>query len=141
MIKLIVQLFNLKKMIDKIRNESQYNQIMQLIETFIKKATDGGGFGSLSEADADELHQLSLLAEKYEDNVLKLLPLPLSINALVLHKISELNITQAKLAEMLGLGTSKLSQILSGKREPDVPFLKAVHQKLGISGDFLLENA
>lgn len=128
-------------MIDKIRNESQYNQIMQLIEGFIKKATDAGGFSALSDSESDELHQLSLLAEQYEDNVLKLMPLPLSINALVLHKITELNITQAKMADLLGLGTSKLSQILSGKREPDVPFLKAVHRQLGISGDFLLENA
>jgi HTH-type transcriptional regulator/antitoxin HigA len=51
-----------------------------------------------------------------------------------------MNITQAKLAEMLGLGTSKLSQILNGKREPDVIFLKVIHDKLGISGDFLLES-
>jgi HTH-type transcriptional regulator/antitoxin HigA len=127
-------------MIDKIRNESQYKQVMTLIEIFIKKATEGGGFSSLSKPEAEELSQLSLLAEQYEDNALKIMPLPVSVNALVLHKISELNITQAKLAEMLGLGTSKLSQILNGKREPDVPFLKAVHSKLGISGDFLLEN-
>jgi len=68
------------------------------------------------------------------------MPLPVTINNVVQHKINELNITQAKLAEILGLGTSKLSQILNGKREPDVTFLKAVHNKLGISGDFLLEN-
>lgn len=127
-------------MIDKIRNEEQYNQVMVLIETFIKKATDGGGFHSLSKPEADELNQLSLLAEKYEDNVLKIMPLPVTVIAVVQHKINEMNVTQAKLAEMLGLGTSKLSQILNGKREPDVTFLKAVHNKLGISGDFLLEN-
>ena len=80
------------------------------------------------------------MAEQYEDNVLKIMPLPVTINAVVQHKIKELNLTQAKLAEMLGLGTSKLSQILNGKREPDISFLKAVHSKLGISGDFLLEN-
>ncbi|MDR6783271.1 transcriptional regulator with XRE-family HTH domain [Pedobacter africanus] len=62
------------------------------------------------------------------------------LNAVIHHKIKELNITQAKLADLLGIGTSKLSQILTGKREPDVPFLKAVHSKLGISGDFLLES-
>ena len=127
-------------MIDKIRNKEQYDQVMNLIETYIKKATDGGGFHSLSKPEADELSQISLLAEQYEDGVLKIMPLPVTINAVVQHKISELNITQAKLAEMLGLGTSKLSQILNGKREPDVDFLKAVHNKLGISGDFLLEN-
>lgn len=128
-------------MIDKIRNEGQYNQIMLLIEGFIKKATDGGGFTSLTKAESDELAHISLLVEQYEDDVLKIMPLPISISAIVQHKMNELNINQAKLAEMLGLGTSKLSQILNGKRDPDVPFLKAVHTHLGISGDFLLENA
>jgi HTH-type transcriptional regulator/antitoxin HigA len=128
-------------MIDKIRNESQYEQVMALIEKFITKATGSGGFSSLPDAEREELSHLSMLAEQYEDNVLKIMPLPLTINAVVQHKIKEMNLTQAKLAELLGLGTSKLSQILSGKREPDVTFLKAVHNKLGISGDFLLENA
>ncbi|MDR3696400.1 helix-turn-helix domain-containing protein [Mucilaginibacter sp.] len=127
-------------MIDKIRNEAQYNQVMALIERFISKATEGGGFSSLSATEAEELSHLSLLAEQYEDDVLKIMPLPVTITSVVQHKIKELNLTQAKLADMLGLGTSKLSQILNGKREPDVTFLKAVHNKLGISGDFLLEN-
>ena len=127
-------------MIDKIRNEGQYNQVMALVEKFISKATEGGGFSSLSSAEADELGHLSLLAEQYEDNILKIMPLPVTIASVVQHKVKELNLTQAKLADLLGLGTSKLSQILNGKREPDVTFLKAVHTKLGISGDFLLEN-
>ena len=128
-------------MIDKIRNETQYNQVMALIEKFIAKATERDGFNFLSQQQKEELSSLSLLAEQYEDHVLKIMPLPVTINSVVQHKIKELNLTQAKLAEMLGLGTSKLSQILNGKREPDVMFLKAIHSKLGISGDFLLENA
>ena len=128
-------------MIDKIRNEAQYNHVMALIEKIIVIATEKGGFNHLSESDQNELAHLSQLAEHYEDTVLKIMPLPVTINSVIQHKIKELNLTQAKLAEMLGLGTSKLSQILNGKREPDVPFLKAVHSKLGISGDFLLENA
>ena len=128
-------------MIDKIRNEAQYDQVMALIETFIKKATKGGGFHSLSQTDADELSRISLLAEQYEDNVSKVMPLPITINSVVQNKMNELNITQAKLAEMLEVGKPKLSQILTGKRPPDVRFLKAIHTKLGISGDFLLDNA
>jgi len=127
-------------MIDKIRNEVQYNQVMALIERFIEKATEKGGFSFLSGPEQEELSHLSVLAEQYEDNVLKIMPLPVTISSVVQHKIKEMNLTQAKLAALLGLGTSKLSQILSGKREPDVMFLKAVHSKLGISGDFLLEN-
>lgn len=128
-------------MIDKIRNEAQYNQVLSLIEKIIANATDKGGFNYLPNGEKEELAKLSIIAEKYEDEVLKIMPLPLTISAVVQHKIKEMNLTQAKLADLLGLGTAKLSQILNGKREPDVTFLKAVHSKLGISGDFLLENA
>lgn len=128
-------------MLDKIRNEKQYAQVMVLIENFIQKATDGGGFSTLSETEANELQRLTRLAEAYEDNNLKIMLLPVTISAVVENKIKEMGITQAALAEMLGLGTPKLSQILNGKREPDVAFLKALHSKLGISGDFLIEKA
>ena len=60
------------------------------------------------------------------------MPLPVTINVVVQQKIKEMNITQGKLAEMFGMGSAKISQILSGKREPDVSFLKAVHEKLGL---------
>lgn len=127
-------------MINKIRNEAQYNDVVALIEQFITKATGIGGFNFLSEIEKEELSKLSLLAEEYEDQTLKIMPLPITISSVVQHKMKELNLSQTKVAEMLGLGTSKLSQILNGKREPDVMFLKAIHNKLGISGDFLLEN-
>lgn len=128
-------------MLDKIRTEKQYKLVLVLIENLLQKATDCGSFSALSKAEAKELEKLSLLVEAYEDLKLNIMPLPVTIAAVVENKIKEMGITQAALAEMLGLGTSKLSQILNGKREPDVEFLKAVHSKLGISGDFLLEKA
>jgi HTH-type transcriptional regulator/antitoxin HigA len=36
--------------------------------------------------------------------------------------------------------TTKISQILNGKRQPDVSFLKAAHEKLGLDGNLLLER-
>ena len=68
------------------------------------------------------------------------MPLPVTINVVVRQKIKEMNITQGKLAELFGMGSAKISQILNGKREPDVPFLKAVHKKLGIDGNFIFER-
>jgi HTH-type transcriptional regulator / antitoxin HigA len=41
----------------------------------------------------------------------------------------------------LGIGATKLSQIMTRKREPDVVFLKAVHKKLHIDAEFLLTHA
>lgn len=128
-------------MIDKIRTKKQYTQVMKLIEQYLEKATAGGGFANLKKQEADELHNLTLLASAYEDDVLKIMPLPVSLPAVIGHKMEELNITQAKLAEMLEVDAPKLSQILNGKRQPDVPFLKAVYKKLHIDADFILEHA
>jgi antitoxin component HigA of HigAB toxin-antitoxin module len=127
-------------MIDKIRTDIQYKQVMALIETFLQRATEQGGFHTLKKKDSDELHRLSILAQAYEDEVRHIMPLPVTISAIVRQKIEELNITQNQLADMLNIASSKLSQILNGKREPDVSFLKAVHEKLGIDGNLILER-
>jgi antitoxin component HigA of HigAB toxin-antitoxin module len=127
-------------MIDKIRTENQYKQVMAMIENYLSKATDGGGFTCLSKKETAELKTLSLLAEQYEDEVMKIMPLPVTIENVVSVKMQEMNITQVKLARMLNIGTAKLSQILNNKRKPDVPFLKAIHEKLGVDGNFILER-
>jgi antitoxin component HigA of HigAB toxin-antitoxin module len=127
-------------MIDKIRTEKQYKQVMTMIENYLSKATDGGGFNSLNKKETAELKALSLLAEQYEDEVMKIMPLPVTLENVVLLKMQEMNITQAKLAQMLNIGTAKLSQILNSKRKPDVPFLKAIHEQLGVDGNFILEK-
>jgi hypothetical protein len=82
-------------MIDKIRNKNQYEQVCQLIEAFIKKATNGGGFHSLNKKETDELHQLTLLAADYEKNNRKIWPLPVTINEVVQKKIAEI-VTKCK---------------------------------------------
>ena len=126
-------------MIDKIRTETQYNQVMSLIENYIQKAIEGGGFHSLKKKESEELQKLTALGADYEDNILKIMPLPVTINVVVRQKIKEMNFTQGKFAELFGIGSAKISQILNGKREPDVPFLKAIHEKLGIDGNFIFE--
>lgn len=126
-------------MIDKIRNKNQYEQVCQLIEEFIKKATIGGGFHSLNNKETEAHHQLTLLAADYEKNNPKTWPLPVTIKEVVQKKIAEMNITQYKLAELFEMSGSKISKILNGKREPDIHFLKAVHEKLGIDGNVILE--
>lgn len=127
-------------MISKIRNKNQYEQVMLLIEGYLNKATIGGGFHTLSQQETDELEKLSLLAERYEDETMKLMPVPVTLSALVEVKKEELGVTQKGLASILGIAAPKLSQILNGRREPDVNFLKSLHEKLGIDGNFILEN-
>lgn len=126
-------------MLDKLRNKNQYNQVTKLIDLLLAKATDGGGFSSLTKKESKELETLSRLVAAYEENVLKLWPLPITISDVVQQKITELNITQNKLAEIFEITNSKLSKILTGKRDPDIQFLKAVHEKLGVDGNLILD--
>lgn len=56
-------------------------------------------------------------------------------------KMYERKLKQKELAKLLGIGEPKLSQILSKKRKPDVAFLKAAHERLGIDGNVLLQYA
>lgn len=54
----------------------------------------------------------------------------------------ENKLTQAKLADKIGIGIgiSKLSQILTGKRQSDVPFLKAIYRNLNLDPKFILDH-
>jgi HTH-type transcriptional regulator / antitoxin HigA len=64
-------------LITGITKEAQYSQTLASIEKLIAKATDNRGFSSLAAPDKKELGNFSLLAEQYEDNILKILPLPI----------------------------------------------------------------
>ena len=101
------------------------------------------GEANLTAKELKTLSAMAKAAEEYEDNVLGLKPTrePKTITELLEQKMYENKMTQAKLADKLGLGKSKLSEILSGKRKPDVLFLKAVYKKLKVDPAFLLDHA
>lgn len=66
------------------------------------------------------------------------MPLAPNIAAILQQKLRERQLNQRSLSTLIGIGTAKISQILNGKRQPDVQFLKAIHEKLGIDGNVLL---
>ncbi len=129
-------------MLTKIRSGREYQVVMKTIEKLLESATKKGGFHKLSKSESSVLAKLSKLAEDYEDKDLQLMPIkPRTIQEAVEYKRTQKKLTRAKLAKKLGIGAPKLSQIMSGKREPDVVFLKAVHSKLDIDAEFLLTHA
>ena len=62
-------------MLTKISNEWEYKAAMKTIESLLNKATEAGGFHKLPAEKATMLDNLSKLAEAYEDNTLKLMPI------------------------------------------------------------------
>ncbi|HEY5462913.1 MAG TPA: helix-turn-helix domain-containing protein [Hanamia sp.] len=117
------------------KDEASYKAAMDEILALMNK-----GEGNLTPSEVTRLRNMASAAEAYEDTFYPL-PMPGTIGQMVELKMYQMHLTQTKMAELLGLGRPKLSQILNGKREPDVTFLKAAYKKLKIDPAFLLEKA
>jgi antitoxin component HigA of HigAB toxin-antitoxin module len=120
-----------------ITSEKHYHETMLLIYNLMDKGSE-----NLNETDTQKLLAMSIAAEKFEDEVLGLKPAkkPGSLSELIEQFMYENKISQANLANQLGIGKPKLSQILTGKRKPDVPFLKAIYHKLNVDPKFILDH-
>lgn len=122
----------------QIDSKKTYHETMVAVYNLMSK-----GEANLTANDIKKIASMSSAAEKFEDEVLGLKPAkpPGTIAELVALKMFENKMTQAKLAEELGFGKSKVSEILSGKRKADVAFLKGLHKVLKIDANYLLEIA
>lgn len=63
------------KLTHQISNDSEYNHAIVSIESIIQSATSIGGLTYLTDVEKEELISLSLIAEKYEDEILQIMPL------------------------------------------------------------------
>ncbi|NBU05893.1 MAG: helix-turn-helix domain-containing protein [Sphingobacteriia bacterium] len=120
----------------EIKSKKEYHEMMVEIYNLMNK-----GESKLTKLDSTKLSKMAIAVELYEDNVLGLKPLkePKTITELVELKLFEHKMTQARLAEEIGLAKSKVSEILNGKRKADIPFLKGIHKVLNIDAGLLLE--
>ena len=120
-----------------ITSRKAYHETMVNVYELMNK-----GEKNLTARELKSLAAMAKAAEEYEDKVLGLKPAkePQSITELLEQKMYENKMTQAKLADTLGLGKSKLSEILSGKRKPDIPFIKALYKELKVDPAFLLDH-
>ena len=118
-----------------LKTEKDYQKALSELDILMKIGEE-----KITDSQSEKIESLALSIQAYE-KVYYPFPMPKTISEMVELKRFQLKLTQAALADMLGLGKPKLSQILSGKREPDVPFLKAVYKKLDIDPGFLLDNA
>ena len=120
-----------------ITSEKHYHQTMIMIYDLMNKGEAG-----LTDADTEKLAAMANATEKFEDEVLGLKPVrrPDSLSGMIELFMYENKISQARLADELGIGKPKLSQILTGKRKPDVSFLKAIYNKLKLDPKFILDH-
>ena len=122
---------NIKYM--KIKTKKEYEQIMSEVDMLMAK-----GSKKVTKAELAKIEKLATLAQAYEQTKY-LIKMPTTLAGIIELKMYELKLKQKELAKKLNVSDAKLSLIMSGKQKPDITFLKAVHQKLKVSGDHLLK--
>ena len=122
----------------QIKSKKEYHETMVLIYDLMNKRD-----GKLTKVESNKLAEMSKAAEYFEDIVLGLKPVkdPETIQEIVELKLFENKMTQAKLADEIGISKSKVSEILNGKRKADITFLKGIHKILKIDATLLLKIA
>ena len=111
----------------QIKNEQQYEAACQRIEELLKIV---GNNTPENDKDMLELDLLSDLVADYEEEHYPIAA-PTLAETIKL-RMFEMGLTQAKLAEMLGLSTARISEIISGKGEPSLKTGRLISQKLDI---------
>jgi HTH-type transcriptional regulator/antitoxin HigA len=126
-----------------ITTQQEYTAAMQRSEQLIAKATAAGGFQNLPQEEVAEFGNIAAAAGKYETDVLKLYPFkhePADIISQLKVEMFRRRMKQQEMAGFLGISNSRFSEILNGKSTINLQIAKALHTRLGIDGNVLLEN-
>lgn len=112
------------------------DKMFELLST----ATQKGSFDKLSSKEKAALDKYTNIVKEFEDATYTI-PLPQTVQNLIELKMYERNLKQKELAKLLHTTDTKLSEIMNNKRKPNVTFLKAMNEVLGIDGNLLLKIA
>ncbi len=127
-------------MINQIETEVQYLQIKAEMEALLQKATQSGGFASLTEQEDQELLRLSHMVKAYEDIHHPMPTQPTTLDGMIKLKMFEMNLRQKDLAVLLDIEAPRVSDLLRGKRKVSLSAARQLYKKLGIPAEFILEN-
>ena len=110
-----------------IKNEAAYRVALQRIDELLPLVDDET---PTSDKNYIELDMLSDMVEEYEE---KHYPIqtPSLVDTLRL-RMYEMGLTQAKLAEMLGISCDRISVIINGKGAPSLKTCREISRKLNI---------
>ncbi len=116
-----------------IKNEREYEKACERMEELLALVNDEV---PMNEKDSVELSLISDLVADYED--LHYQVEKPSLIEVLKHYMFENNITQTKLAELLEVSTSRVSEYLSGKSEPTLKVGRTISRKLDIDAEVVL---
>lgn len=117
----------------KIENEIQYRWALQRVEELLPFVTDDT---PLTDPHSIELELLSGLVADYSDEHYSI-GTP-TLPEVIKLRMYEMGLTQAALAKLIGISPARISEYLSGKKEPTLKQCKAICRKLNIEASIVL---
>jgi Predicted transcription regulator containing HTH domain len=116
-----------------IKDNKTYKAMMQRIETLMEEVEE---YSPMSDPRVAELDILTELVEEYE-NTRYPIATP-SLPDVIKLRMYEMDLTQEKLAEMLGLSQPVVSGYLNGKAEPTLKTARSISKFLNIEPGIVL---
>jgi len=113
--------------------QQQYNAACERIEELLQVV---GNNTPLIDRNFIELDLLSDLVADYEKEYYSIGKL--SLSDILKTRMAERNLTQKRLADMLEISASRVSEYLTGKSEPTLRVARRMHEKLDIDANVLL---
>ncbi|MCI9042936.1 MAG: helix-turn-helix domain-containing protein [Muribaculaceae bacterium] len=117
----------------KIENEQQYRWALSRVEEILPLVKDDT---PLSDPNSIELELLSSLVADYSDEHYSIGE-PTLVDMLKL-RMYEMGLTQVALSKLLGIAPSRISEYLSGKKEPTLRQARIISTKLNIDPSIVL---
>lgn len=117
----------------EIKNDKEYKSVCRRVEELLQVVK---GDTPIDNPNAVELGLLSDLVADYEE---KHYPIPIPTLAEVLkERMYEMGINQARVAKLIGVSPSRVSEYISGKREPTLHVAREISRKMNIDPALIL---
>lgn len=125
--------FTNRKKMTKIKDKAEYEVLKDRIEELLVTVDN-----ETPEYDKKliELNLISNLVADYEEEYFPV-KAPRLVDVIKL-RMYEMNLTQLKLSELLGVSPSRISEYLSGKNEPTLKVAREISKKLNIDASIVL---
>jgi len=121
------------KIMKLIANKAEYEAIMARVDELVEIVDDNTPPTDKNYIELDFLADLVVAYEKEHYSIGK----PVLTDVLK-SRMSEMNLTQKLLAEMLDISAPRVSEYLTGKSEPTLQVARKMHKKLNIDANVIL---